>query len=196
MPSVMTLILPLLAMALTADLLVTEKEAGLLIRDHACGVALPLFILSQPLCMLAVVLPQIILCIIVLVVAFPSLPTLCVFTMAALLLLQSFCGMSLGMLLAASLRSRERVIQAGLGVVMPLFLLSGVLWPRAGFPPWLSKLALILPTTVSCEVARAIAINETVQVPLIAWSFAIPAMWTSLFFALCVWITKSWGYKA
>ena len=47
MPGVVTMVMMLLAVALTADQLVTEKEEGLLTRDYVCGVGVPVYLAAQ-----------------------------------------------------------------------------------------------------------------------------------------------------
>ena len=47
MPGVVAMVMMLLAVALTADQLVTEKEEGLLTRDYVCGVGLPVYLAAQ-----------------------------------------------------------------------------------------------------------------------------------------------------
>ena len=42
-----TMVMMLLAVALTADQLVTEKEEGLLTRDYVCGVGVPVYLAAQ-----------------------------------------------------------------------------------------------------------------------------------------------------
>jgi hypothetical protein len=47
-----------------------------------------------------------------------------------------------------------KVIQAGVGLIMPEFLFSGILWPSIGMIPFFKTFADILPVTLSCELAR------------------------------------------
>jgi hypothetical protein len=59
MPGVVVVVLHLMAFALTADQLVSEKEAGLLQRQVACGLSLQLTLLCQLLVHLVVIIPQV-----------------------------------------------------------------------------------------------------------------------------------------
>jgi ABC-2 type transport system permease protein len=59
---------------------------------------------------------------------------------------------SLVLLLASLFRTRERPLQLGLGISLPLFFLSGLTWPAAATPEpvlWLSRL---FPTTPGLEL--------------------------------------------
>ena len=47
MPGIVSMVTMLLAVALTADQLVTEKEEGLLTRDYVCGVGVPVYLAAQ-----------------------------------------------------------------------------------------------------------------------------------------------------
>lgn len=59
---------------------------------------------------------------------------------------------ALVLLLASLFRTRERPLQLGLGISLPLFFLSGLIWPAAATPEPLVWLARLFPTTPGLEV--------------------------------------------
>jgi ABC-2 type transport system permease protein len=59
---------------------------------------------------------------------------------------------ALVLLLAAFFRSRERPLQLGLGMSLPLFFLSGLTWPAAATPEPVAIIARLFPTTPGLEV--------------------------------------------
>jgi ABC-2 type transport system permease protein len=59
---------------------------------------------------------------------------------------------ALVLLLASLFRTRERPLQLGLGISLPLFFLSGLTWPAAATPEPVVWLARLFPTTPGLEV--------------------------------------------
>ncbi len=59
---------------------------------------------------------------------------------------------ALVLLIASLFRTRERPLQLGLGISLPLFFLSGLTWPAAATPPPVLWLARLFPTTPGLEV--------------------------------------------
>ncbi len=56
------------------------------------------------------------------------------------------------LLLASLFRTRERPLQLGLGISLPLFFLSGLTWPAAATPAPVLWLARLFPTTPGLEL--------------------------------------------
>jgi ABC-type multidrug transport system permease subunit len=75
------------------------------------------------------------------------------------LALGAFCLISMGLVVAARVRSEE--LAGGLlnMVTWPMMFLSGVWFSLEGLQPWVQKLALIFPLTHITEAARAIMID-------------------------------------
>ncbi|MCW9013501.1 MAG: ABC transporter permease [Gammaproteobacteria bacterium] len=75
------------------------------------------------------------------------------------LALGAFCLISMGLLVAARIRSEE--LAGGLlnMVSWPMMFLSGVWFSLEGLHPWVQKLALIFPLTHITEASRAIMID-------------------------------------
>lgn len=195
LPAMMALILSMLAMALTSDLLCHEKELGMLTRDFACGISLTLSLVANLVCMLIVVAFQIGFSLILLAVIFPDLTAGLLVTLTAMFFIQALLGMTLGFLLTALLPTTDQVIQAGISLIFPVFLLSGVLWPRVAMPAWLRWVAVVLPNTIACDVTRAIVLNRSTDVPMLYVGFLMPVMYAMIFFGVCLVVIRTWGFK-
>ena len=113
-------------------------------------------LLAQLVVLLIIIFGQILFSLGMLAVIFPGTPVEIYFFMAALLLCQSLCGMNLGFILTALLKTRNNVINAGMGFVFPSFIMSGILWPRITMPKVLQIISILLPLTVTCDVAKVI----------------------------------------
>ncbi len=143
-------------------------------RDFVCGVSLPLYLVAQLLVFSLVAISQLAFSLVLLCAVFPTLPFSHVVILAILLLLEILAGMALGLLLTALFKDRDQVtfkkcwelfvaqsghlqvIQAGMAVVFPEFMLSGILWPAQAMPPVLYAISMALPATISAELAREI----------------------------------------
>jgi ABC-2 type transport system permease protein len=93
---------------------------------------------------------------------------------------------ALVLLLASLFRTRERPLQLGLGISLPLFFLSGLTWPAVATPAPVLWLARLFPTTPGLEVmvglnqmggALADHAGALVNLALLAAVFAALAFW-------------------
>lgn len=194
LPGMLILLMGLLPMALTADHLVTEREAGLLVRDLTADVPLYLILLAQLVVQLLVVLVQIVTSTVMLVATFSDLAPDLVILMMFLMLVQALSAMCMGFFVTSLSRTRYEVIQVGIAIIMPCFLLSGILWPRSSMPGVLEVISWILPTTVTSEVAKVITLNRFVTSwSLLSFGILIPIAWALLTFGLCLFIISRWG---
>ncbi|WP_455380043.1 ABC transporter permease [Acidihalobacter prosperus] len=74
-------------------------------------------------------------------------------------LMGSACLISLGMLIAARIRSEEFAEGLLNAITWPMMFLSGVWFSLAGLNPWVQKLALIFPLTHIVDAARAVMLD-------------------------------------
>lgn len=109
LPGMIAVLLHMMAMALTADQLATEREDGLFERDFVAGIPVVLIMLSQVTVQLIVVLGQIGFSMALLCFVFPGLPPDHIAVLFVLYLLQSLCGMALGFFISAVFRRRSDV---------------------------------------------------------------------------------------
>ena len=76
-----------------------------------------------------------------------------------------------------------QVIQAGVGLIMPEFLFSGILWPSIGMFPFFKLLGDLLPLTLTCELARNLVHQGSFRP--VAGLF-MPVIWGSIYVGLSV----------
>ncbi len=80
----------------------------------------------------------------------------------ALILLTAATMTSLGVMIAARMRSMEGFQMMMNFVLMPMFFLSGALFPLRGVPLWMEWLANINPMTYGVDPIRQVALQGTV----------------------------------
>ncbi len=89
-----------------------------------------------------------------------SLPQIVV--LIALILLTAATMTSLGVMIAARMRSMEGFQMMMNFVLMPMFFLSGALFPLRGVPLWMEWLAKVNPMTYGVDPIRQVALQGTV----------------------------------
>lgn len=191
LPAVMVMILNMLAMALTADQLATEREEGLFQRDFVCGVSVSLILLSQMCAQLTVVVGEIVCSLILLAVVFPTLAWHFFFFLFFLFLIQAIVGMTLGFFITTLCKTRDQVMFLGSFCVFPTFILSGIIWPRIAMPEVLQVLSVFLPITLTGDVAKYVVVNQTYDAPNFWWGIIIPIIWSIGQFIVCLIIQAS-----
>lgn len=93
---------------------------------------------------------------------------------------------ALVLLLASLFRTRERPLQLGLGLSLPLFFLSGLTWPAAATPEPLRWIARLFPTTPGVELM--VGLNQMggtladhagalINLTVLAFVFGALALW-------------------
>jgi len=80
----------------------------------------------------------------------------------ALILLTAATMTSLGVMIAARMRSMEGFQMMMNFVLMPMFFLSGALFPLRGVPLWMEWLAKVNPMTYGVDPIRQVALQGTV----------------------------------
>lgn len=194
-PGMMTLLLNLLPMALTADQLMTDKEAGLLLRDFVCRVPFSAVIFTQLFCQLVVVMVQLVSSLILVLVLFPTTSIGVLVFAGFLLFLQACCGMAMGVFICSLCSSRDQVIQVGMAVVMPAFIVSGILWPRSTMPGVLQVISAVIPTTFACDIMKNIILNNTIFVNGLWKAILLPTAGSAIFFFGCLFMVSRVGLK-
>ena len=106
-----------------------------------------------------------------------------IISMFALLVCQSLCGLGLGLFITTYFSRRDQVIQAGIALIFPCIILSGVIWPRQAMPHLLRTFSEILPVTLPCDLAQSLLLKPLSQLTFMAifWGFVIPLLWAMIF---------------
>ncbi|XP_070203140.1 ABC transporter G family member 20-like [Littorina saxatilis] len=74
----------------------------------------------------------------------------------ALILLQGLCGMCLGIMISCCCEKETSAMQLSLGLVYPLLLTSGIIWPIQAVPEWLMYVSEALPLTIATDALRSV----------------------------------------
>lgn len=92
------------------------------------------------------------------------------------LLVLSFAITSIGVLVAVKIKSFQAFMALVQIIVMPMFFLSGALFPMRDLPTWLHVAALVDPLTYAVDPMRRTVLDAGV-VPVVTWSgWAVPVI--------------------
>ncbi|KAK7499796.1 hypothetical protein BaRGS_00008887 [Batillaria attramentaria] len=145
-----------MATGLTTLAFVLEKKEGNYERNLVNGVTPAEVMLSHVITQFLVLLVQV------------GLLLLCTFTIfqiplegnpAAvlfLILIEGLCGMCLGIMISCCCDKETSAMQLSLGLVYPLLLTSGIIWPIQAVPAWLEYISEALPLTIATDALRSI----------------------------------------
>ena len=100
------------------------------------------------------------------------------FLLFLLLFMLGLVGFGWGLVIAAFCRSELVCAQVALTSVLPVLLLSGIIWPVEAMPEWIAICARFFPTTWACEAARSIMLR--------GWGFEHTTVWLA-FLIVAVW---------
>lgn len=100
------------------------------------------------------------------------------FTVLCLILMQGLCGMCMGLMISACCEKETSAIQCAMGLIYPLLLTSGIIWPIQAVPKWLMYISDALPLTLPTDALRFIMGR--------GWGMAHPGVFTGLL------ITMGW----
>lgn len=187
-PGIIIIIIFFLAVGLTGEAFIAEKQDGLLDRSWVAGV-LPLEVmLSHILTQFCVLMVQTAITLVFIFVVFeiPCLgPIIWIIIIA---ILQGFAGMCFGFLLSTLFSQQTTAMQCAIGSFYPVLLLSGILWPVEGMPSVLQKISWYLPCTAACQAMRDImAKGWNANYSSIPIGIGATLAWISIFIT-CSWI--------
>jgi ABC-2 type transport system permease protein len=118
------------------------------------------------------------------VVGVPYSPVLLLVLVAELLLL-SFTLTAFGVMMAARIKTMQSFMALAQMAVMPLFFLSGALFPLSNIPTWLSVLTRLNPLTYAVEPMRRVVFNHLDMTPaarhaldpgITLWGWQVPPL--------------------
>ena len=181
-PGVILTIAFLAAIPLTAITIVTERRNGLVERTVVTGVSNFQFLISQLLTQAFVLLVQVFL---LMFCVFPifQIPYHGEFFFILLLtILQSFCGMTYGLLVSSVSQSENMATMLALGTFYPNLLLSGTVWPTEAMHVYIRHFSSILPQTIPIESMRyMITRGWGPSHPQVQSGFIVTFVWVVIF---------------
>jgi len=112
-------------------------------------------------------------------VGIPYSPVL-LFSLVLMLLVLSFTLTALGVVIAARMKNIQTFFAMTQIFLMPMFFLSGALYPLTGLPAWLHFLTRIDPMTYAVDPMRKVVfahLNPPIHVPGVTWgSWHVPIL--------------------
>jgi ABC-2 type transport system permease protein len=101
-------------------------------------------------------------------------------------LLGASCFATLSLIIAATVKTRERFMGIGQVLTMPLFFASNAIYPLSIMPPWLQVLARINPLSYQVGALRALMIPGGEGLSAIGADFAVLVAATLILVAIAV----------
>lgn len=186
-PSICTFILFSQSIALTAVVFVIDKREGTLQRTWACGVHPSEVILAQIGTQSLLLAAQITLVLTVMLGAF-RLPLEGSLGWVVLLgFLMGMVGMCWGLVISAVVAGEQDAMQLAIGSVLPMLMVSGVIWPSQAMPQFLYWIGRILPMSNAAEAMRSIMSRGFgLDNPLVYIGFLTGLGWVTVLFFLAM----------
>ncbi|MGO8946855.1 MAG: ABC transporter permease [Ktedonobacterales bacterium] len=107
---------------------------------------------------------------------------------AAIVMLGAACFSTFSVLIACTLRSRERVMGIGQVLTMPLFFASNAIYPIAIMPAWLQAIARVNPLTYVVGALRSLMLVGPVHLTALAIDFGVLIVITTILIAIGSWV--------
>jgi ABC-2 type transport system permease protein len=158
-PGIMGFVVFLLTTILTLISFVGERTRGTLTRLFANGLTEGEIVLGYAIAFSIVGMVQVGILLAVAILLFNIMVVgnpLIAFLIASLLAVVS---VSLGILLSSLAHRESQAIQFFPLIILPVFLLSGVFWPREAMPLWLRPLSFLIPVTYAVDALRSVLIR-------------------------------------
>ncbi|RWS09889.1 ABC transporter G family member 20-like protein [Dinothrombium tinctorium] len=155
-PGVLIIISYTISFAMTILAVIAEKTEKILDRNYAAGVSPTHLILGHLLTRLTFMSINLIVVFFVAIYGF-HIPTNGSRTLAlALLILQCIAGLTNGLVISALLPNLHYAAILSNGILLFMFIASGVLWSVGSMPYWFRWLSYFMPTTIPTESFRHI----------------------------------------
>jgi ABC-2 type transport system permease protein len=158
-PGIMGFVVFLLTTILTLISFVGERTRGTLTRLFANGLTEGEIVVGYAIAFSIVGMVQVGILLTVAILLFDIMVIgnpLIAFLIASLLAIVS---VSLGILLSSFAQRESQAIQFFPLIILPVFLLSGVFWPREAMPLWLRPLSYCIPVTYAVDSLRSVLIR-------------------------------------
>lgn len=179
LPGVVLIVIFIMAEALTALALVSEKRDGLMERDWIAGATETNIILALAMTQFLVMLVQVGFCHFMILVLFGVKLRGSFFLLFLLTILQGTCGMCCGLAISTVSNQENTAIMLLLGNFFPNFFLSGIVWPVEAMPYALRYISYAMPQTIAAEAMRSLFAR--------GWGFSHDVIWQA-FAVTWIWI--------
>ena len=108
-----------------------------------------------------------------------------IFSYKHLVFFSGLAGMSFGFFLSTICNTSMDAIKMAIGACLSHMLLTGIIWPLEGMPPWMRSIVWFLPNTASVRGMRDIMLRGWgVEASSVLQGIAISSAWILLFLFL------------
>src|SRR5262249_25898025 len=185
-PGLMVVMCQMMAIMLSANAIVREKENGTLEQLFMTPVSASELILGKLIPYLVLTLVEFCTILFFMNTVFQVPIRGYVFTLLALTLPFVFCMLGIGLWISTRVSTREAAGQAAMGTMMPSIFLSGYVFPLDSMPTFFWYVAQVFPTTWLIDAARGVILRGAGWHQLwihstVLWSMGIAMFALSMF---------------
>ncbi|RWS22548.1 ABC transporter G family member 20-like protein [Leptotrombidium deliense] len=155
-PGTLVILTYTIAFGLTVMLLTAEKSDQMFERNYVAGVSSTQIIIAHLTARVVFMSVNVVVLFLVSLYFFNVPAKGPIFWALLLLLLQSVTGLTHGMMVSAICSNFFMAAILSNGILLFMFIVSGVLWPVESLPHWLRWLSYMQPTTIPTESLRCV----------------------------------------
>lgn len=156
LPGLMSFIMFYAPLKLCTFSMLKEREEGILDRSLVAGVRVHDYLISHiVLQLISLVIQVLVFCVATFWVWGLAIEGSLVLLIVELLF-HGLCSVSFGVLISSLVSSESAAMVIRIGVLLPSFFLSGIIWPIESYHPILQTLTLLSPLTLPAEAFRSI----------------------------------------
>ena len=158
-PALIGMILQMMCSSLTAAAIVRERERGTMEQLTITPIRGPELILGKTVPYMGIAIFDAAEIIILGVVWFGLVVHGSWALLGAFCLVFMFTSLAWGLFVSAIARTREQAEMMNMALLLPSFMLSGILWPRSALPPVLQALGALMPLTYFTEMIQGVVLK-------------------------------------
>ncbi|KAK4007658.1 hypothetical protein OUZ56_012811 [Daphnia magna] len=196
-PAFTVLIVYFMGVSLTSGVFISERQQGLLDRCMVAGVQMTEILMSHLINQFTAMIGQTALVFICMLLIF-NIPCHGSLTLAiCITFLQSFVGMSFGLLIATVCDSEIGALLISQASFLPFTVICGVSWPIEGMSFYLRFVAYSMPMTYAIESLRCVFTRGWgIEQPDVYVGIIISVAWILALLAMCVIVLRARKYAS
>ncbi|XP_031351269.1 ABC transporter G family member 20-like isoform X2 [Photinus pyralis] len=180
-----------LALALTAGAMIIQRNQGCIERAMVSGVTPIELLVTHIICQFVIILVQLTIVLVCSFVIFKLTLNGSVVLVTLLSILSGFCGMCFGFAISCGVDSERMAMYIALGSLVPLLMLSGIVWPVEGMHYILQLCSFLMPLTKATESMRSILQRGWgMTSPVVHMGFISIAIWAFVFLLFSIVLLK------
>lgn len=172
LPGLMAFVMFYAPLKLCTFSMLKEREEGLLERSLVAGVSAVDYLISHILLQFFSLIIQIIVYSFTVFVIWNLEVKGNAFLFVMVLFFHGFTSIAFGMFISSIVSSEAAAMVIRIGVLLPSFFFSGIIWPTESYSPFMRALSLISPLTLPAEALRSIMTR--------GWSLSYYPVWIGI----------------